>query len=115
MAQARIKITGSILGIAGGDFVLTLPEYVDDAPIGYRQLIDLTTGANTITIPTGASAVIIIPPTTNTQALTLKGVSGDTGISIHKTSPTYVPFGTTPANFVVTSGGTVTGCAFIFV
>jgi len=77
----------------------------------------LNGGANTITVPTlvnQAIGVVIIPPSTNTQTLTLKGVTGDTGVPISRTNPTTIPFDSAspPANFCLTAGGTVTGCLF---
>lgn len=44
--------------------------------------------------------VIIKPPTTNSGAITLKGVTGDTGIPIHATEPTMLRFASvTATNF----------------
>lgn len=44
--------------------------------------------------------VIIKPPSTNTGAITLKGVTGDTGIPIHKTEATMIRFASvTASNF----------------
>jgi hypothetical protein len=57
---------------------------------GSQFLQALTSGNNTITVPssTGVTGVTIVPLSTNTVAITLKGVAGDTGISIALTSPT---------------------------
>jgi hypothetical protein len=63
-------------------------------------------GANTITVPSFAAGAIIRPASTNTQTLTLKGVTGDTGVAISKINPTVISFDTSPpANFVLTAGG----------
>ena len=82
------------------------------------QLLTLASGANTITLPTGGSTVksaTLVPPTSNSQTITLKGVTGDTGIALSKTQPTVVTFDTTPATtFVLTAGGTVTGLRIIW-
>jgi hypothetical protein len=39
--------------------------------------------------------VVIIPPTDNSGAITLKGVTGDTGIDLHKTKPTVLSLNST--------------------
>lgn len=55
-----------------------------------NKSVSLTTGANTIAIPVGSKAITIIPLSNNTVQLTLKGVSGDTGIALNLTDPTSV-------------------------
>jgi len=85
---------------------------------GAADIFTLVSGANTITLPTGGSTVVgatIIPPAGNTQTLTLKGITGDTGIVLHKTDPTSISFDTTPpVSFVLTAGGTITGLRIIW-
>lgn len=58
-----------------------------DSP-GSVDTVALSSGANTITPPTGATGCTIVPLTTNSTLMTLKGVSGDTGIALALTSPT---------------------------
>ena|SRR6185369_442012 len=77
---------------------------------GVNELKALTTGSNTVTVPAAATvptAVTIIPPTGNTNSMTLKGVSGDTGIVMHKTVPTSIALDTTVSSFVVTCAAPV--------
>lgn len=72
---------------------------------GVNELKALTTGTNTITVPaagTVPTAVTIIPPTGNTNAMTLKGASGDTGVPLHKTVPSSVSLDTTASAILVT-------------
>lgn len=79
---------------------------------GQSVLVTLTTGNNTITPPTGGSvpnSVTITPPAGNTQTITLKGVSGDTGISLHKTNPCTITFFNPTDTFVLVAGATITG------
>src|SRR4030095_1957930 len=64
------------------------------------EFIDLSSGANTITAPDGAVAVTIIPPAGNLILITLKGITGDTGIPLHKTDPTSIGIDTTLSTFV---------------
>ena len=85
---------------------------------GQEQVIDLISGFNSITIPTGGSSVpigvIIRPPSGNVATLTLKGVTGDTGVGLHATNPTFVTL-VAGAAFGITAGAAVTGMRFLFV
>ena len=74
------------------------------APVDSRTLQTLASGANTIAVPTGATICIITPPTTNTNTLTLKGVTGDTGVLISKVTPTVISLGVN-ATFCLTASG----------
>lgn len=79
-----------------------------------EDLVTLVAGANTITVPTGGStqptAVTIVPPAGNTVSLTLKGVTGDTGVSLHLTDPTILAIASSQTTFVLTAGaGGITG------
>lgn len=87
------------------------------SPAG-SDVYTLAAGANTITVPGGGATVkgaIIIPPATNTQSLILKGVTGDTGVTLSKTDPTMLSFETAPASFVLTAGSTITGLRIVWV
>lgn len=77
-----------------------------DAP-GAVDVVALTTGANTITPPTGATGCTIVPNPTNAEALTLKGITGDTGIALALTSPTSLGLAGT-GTFVITAAGATT-------
>ncbi len=71
----------------------------------------LTSGANTITVPSGAVACVITPPSGNGVALTLKGVTGDTGVHISQTTPSLIVFdgSNLPSTFVITAASLTTG------
>jgi hypothetical protein len=102
------------------DTVLTAATYDaadNDASPASEFIYTLASGANTITAPTGGSTVkgaLIIPPDSNTAAITLKGVTGDTGIPLSKLNPTFLEFETVPATFVLTAGATITGLRIIW-
>lgn len=72
--------------------------------------VTLASGANTITVPSWAVGMLIIPNTNNTTGLTLKGVTGDTGIALSPANPTGpVMFSASPpANFVLTAAALFT-------
>lgn len=83
-----------------------------------QELKNLASGDNTITVPSSAPAVVtavtIVPPSGNTQALTLKGIGADTGFKIHKTDPSSIALDPTTASFVINAAGTVTGMRLVW-
>lgn len=83
---------------------------------GTTELKDLSSGANTITPPSGGTpkGVLIQPPASNAVALTLKGISGDTGIALHLTNPTYIALSSPTATFVITTGGAIADVLFVW-
>ena len=84
---------------------------------GSITIHSLAPGDNTITVPTGGSTVkgaTLIPPSGNANAITLKGVGGDTGIAISKVDPTSIGFETAPANFVLNAASTIAGMRIIW-
>lgn len=70
---------------------------------------DLASGANTITVPTGATACTILPPADNTTSITLKKVTGDTGIRLHNTGYTDLSLDSSVTTFCLTAGASITG------
>lgn len=79
------------------------------------QAISLVMGANTINAANcpaiaTASGLFILPPPGNGTTLTLKGVTGDTGIPIAFTgAPTFLSFANPgPTSFVVTASSLLT-------
>jgi hypothetical protein len=67
--------------------------------------LSLTTGANTIIVPTGGAAptcCTIVKPSDNTATITLKGISGDTGVKLHPTDPDSISIASDVTQFVLT-------------
>lgn len=84
------------------------------------QKLDLTNGFNPIDSTkfvdiSKAGGVVIIPPSSNAQSLTLKGVTVDTGVALSKIAPTVITFDKTPpTSFGITAGGAVTGVQLLW-
>lgn len=102
-----------------GDVTATLTTSAasNAASPGVTELKNLASGANTITVPTGgatAVAVTIVPPAGNVITLTLKGVTGDTGVGLHLTDPTTVALAASVSTFCLTTGSAMTGVRFIW-
>lgn len=85
---------------------------------GQIQLIALQIGFNTVTLPAAVgftvTAVTIIPPAGNTNSLTLKGVTGDTGIRLHNTDHTVVAVDSSVTTIGITVGTAITNVRFMF-
>lgn len=95
--------------------------YNPESPVTV-QSINLISGANTINATVcpalaTAAGMFILPPVGNGTTLTLKGVTGDTGIAIAFTgAPSFISFAATPpTSFVLTANSTLTGLLLAFV
>ena len=82
---------------------------------GQLEVKNLASGANTISVPgIQPTAVTIIPPAANAVTMTLKGVTGDTGIALHLTDPTTIALASSVTSFVITAGNTLNGLRLIW-
>lgn len=90
----------------------------NQASPGQNQVIDLISGDNTITLPTGGGslsvAVIIIPPPANAIVLTLKGDAADVGVALGLTNPTSIAVNSV-SSFIINAADVVVGLRLIFV
>ena len=106
----QVEVTGNVSGGADGQRTFqqawVITNGVDDT-----QTVSLVNGSVTVTVPTGTTAIAIMPPNLTSPApnpaytgtLTLKGITGDTGFQIANNGPSYftVPNGFT--SFVITA------------
>jgi hypothetical protein len=85
---------------------------------GKEDLVTLAIGANTISPPVVAGLVItgltIIPPAANVNLITLKGITGDTGVPLHKTDPTSIALDPTFVSLILTVTVQVSGVRLIW-
>ncbi|HLV80731.1 MAG TPA: hypothetical protein VKT32_10630 [Chthonomonadaceae bacterium] len=77
-------------------------------PLDDRQVLNLATGDNTISIPAATTIVVVYPPATNTQALKQKSTGSDAGEARGANIPWYFPVNG-QTTFVLNAAGTVTG------
>jgi hypothetical protein len=97
--------------------VETLSAASNSASPGVMELKTLASGFNTITVPTGGSTVVavtIVPPAANIVTLTLKGITGDTGVPLHLTDPTTIGLAVGTTTFGLTTSNTLTGIRFYY-
>ncbi len=106
-ASAIISITGSVTGLPTGTKKLA-GQIISTTAISIITDVILASGDNTITVPTGATAVLIQPPLANAIALTLKGAGGDTGILLHKIYPTLVSLSAGQTTLIINAGSLMT-------
>jgi len=95
---------------------VTTPIASNAVAPGDTDVFSLTTGFNSIPFPTGGTTVkgaTIIPPPANAQTITLKGITGDTGIPLHKTEPTSIAL-ENPSAFGLTVGGNIDGLRVVW-
>src|SRR5882724_9769533 len=86
-AAARVTLSGLLSASPTGSRQIGPLDIISAAACGAVTEVVLQAGANTITVPTlpAPTACIVQLPSTNTSAVTLKGVTGDAGIATGKT------------------------------
>jgi hypothetical protein len=107
-----ITFTGDVTGTQ------TVNAATNAASPGSIEVQALSSGANTITVPSSTGVTVkactIIPPTGNTTSITLKGVTGDTGIALDETDPTTLALDGAVTSFVLTAGAAIQGVRLIW-
>ena len=81
------------------------------------QILNLVSGDNTITVPSGGTipnGCTIIPPPDNPTAIVLKGVNGDTGVSLSPMDPTSLGIPSSLTSFVLNAAAGITGVRIIW-
>jgi len=107
--QVNIQYSGTGLN-ANNSF----PAAQNTSSPAQNSYTNLSSGANTINTPTGAVSVTIVPPSGNTVSITLKGISGDTGIRIHNTDPSSIAIDSSVTSFVLTAANPITGVRILW-
>lgn len=84
---ATITVTGTKTGLETGSTAIA-PAVITNATSVANTTTQSFAAATfaAVTVPTGAVGVIIKPPAANLGTITMKGVTGDTGIPLHKTN-----------------------------
>lgn len=113
-AAAVVAMNATLTGLPTGTKTVAIPVTVA-TPVDASQVFTTLSGANTITPPVGATAVCIIPPSGNVTSITLKGVTGDTGVPLSLTNPTWLSLVASPGTFVLTTGGIIVGVELFYI
>lgn len=105
MATSTLRITGQVAGNPSGakDIDITL-----STSGGLCDAVNLGSGATTVTVPSGHTRGLLVLSSSNTATLTLKGVTGDTGIPQALTGPILLSFSTsTGTTFVASASASI--------
>lgn len=96
---------------------IPLDVWVSNYSPSYDVTTNLSSGFNAITIPdtTNSRYFIVIPPRGNTTGITLKGITGDTGIALNPNGLTVLSLPSTspPASIGLTAASGITGVRII--
>lgn len=117
-ATGNVTVSGNVSNLSAGSSSNFGPSTSNaSAAVEYNTTVTLTTGANTITLPTGLTSLIIVGPNgtnptpnpSSGSVLTLKGVAGDTGVPMSNAYPTVLQWdtGQSPASIVINASA---GC-----
>jgi hypothetical protein len=85
MAEHTITLQALFSSLSGSGEVTT-PSIVSATSKFQKTLITLASGDNSITPPTGVTFILIVFPQASASIYKLKGVGGDTGITLLTTS-----------------------------
>lgn len=109
-ATGSVSISGSVTGLPTGSKTVGPITISSAAAVGQQTDLVLASGDNTITVPSTATAAIVVFASASTTTKKIKGVAGDTGITLAKTGKFVLQFDTTPpASFIINSSVADTG------
>ncbi len=102
-----VEVTGD--GVTASYTPPSAPVVNTTAPAGGPVSVTLSTGDNTITVPSGTQAFLLVPPATSTVVKLLKGAAPDTGFAIALAQPSFIAVPAATATILVNaaSGETV--------
>lgn len=100
-SSVGVKINFQRISDPGIDYDQQFNAASNTASPAMNEVKVLVSGNNTITKPTGAVGVTIIPPSDNEVVILLKKVTGDTGLSLGLTDPTFISLAASVTSFVI--------------
>lgn len=112
MASATFSTAGNVTGLKdGGSLSLSAPQVNISSPVLSRiDPLDLSSGDNTISVPSGVTAIWFTPPSANAVVLKLKGNAGDTGVNLHLTRPQLLHVDGSGQDIIINAASSVAGC-----
>lgn len=116
MSTGNLSIAASVTGGQLGSRTFGPLSMMLTAAVDQTTVQSLAVGANTVTVPTGATLCVISGPNaaipspnpSSTAVLTLKGAAGDTGVVVSAKYPTVLTWDAAPASFVLNASATCT-------
>lgn len=113
---ARVVVTDDADGqvVMAEDIAATISNVVGHS--GKRETVSLTASFNALSPPSG-SAALFLHRVSGNVTLTLKGVTGDTGIVLQSgtlgTIPMLIPLGTSPSIGILSDGSATVECIWL--
>jgi hypothetical protein len=98
--QGNFSVTGV------GQVALNIAQDVA-SPVGQSVVVQLASGFNQFTIPAGTTFIVIRLPSSNAQDITMKGVTGDSGLPLNKNGLNIISPASSLTTFGLTAGGAV--------
>jgi hypothetical protein len=102
MPSGTLTFSGTLTGFPSGARAISVSMILDNAVDDAIGVI-LPAGDTPFQLPSGATGVIIDPPSGNTIVVTLKGQPGDSGLPLHRTNATIWFFDTSAVSFVLSA------------
>ncbi len=106
------NVSIGLISIGDFQFNQSYSAAPNSASPSQRDFVTLASGLNTLTPPAGGSTpkrLTIIPPSGNTATMTLKGVTGDTGVVLHKTDWTSIALDSPVTTLALTCSAQIVG------
>ena len=120
MATGSVTLQGSVSGGPDGARTFGPLAITANAAVIAETSVALVNGSVTVSVPAGATAVVLFPPNAATPipnpayggTLVLKGNAADVGVNLSAKWPSVIPWDlpTLPASFILTAtaAGTLT-------
>jgi hypothetical protein len=113
-ATGSIKIAGTVSGLDDGSVTVGPISMTTSSAVYQRTTLSLASGNNTISVPAGATICILIFPADNTNAVKIKGASGDTGVTLNKVGKCVLQLDSGQTTFILNAADTTAGTIAIF-
>lgn len=94
---------------AGTGQVVSPDKYYLQYSPSIQRIVDLSSGANTISFNANARAFYIELPSGNTTGVTVKGVTADTGWAMHPNGALFATIPSSTPSICLTAAGDITG------
>ena len=111
---ARAVFQAHVDGLSAGDFPLKLSWILAAAAGSRLEGQSILTAGTLLAPPSTTTLVVVVPPTNNTNAITLKGNVGDTGVALNVNKPTILAIANSGSYLLYASGSNITGCTFAY-
>ncbi len=115
-APGTAQLGLSVIQSNKGPNTFPLPLWISNYSPSVSTTVDLSSGFNAVPVLSANVRLwILIPPAGNAVTITLKGITGDTGLLQNPNGPIIVslPAATAPTTIGITTGGAIAGCTLI--